>query len=318
MTYLSPREAYGQALVELGREKSALVVLDADLAKSTRSILFRQAFPERFFDLGVAEQNMIGVAAGLAAMGLVPFASTLAIFASQRALNQVYVSVAYPCLNVKIVGTHCGLQAGGDGPTHQALNDVAIMRSVPGMVVIEPADAFEVRGAVRAAYEHKGPVYLRLGRNAVPAITSPDQRFIIGRAVPICDYGNDVTLVSSGVMSYQALQAAQVLKGRGVLARLLHLPTIKPLDEQAILKAARETGIIVTCEEHSVVGGLGGAVAEVIATHGGAIQARIGVIDTFAESGETADLYEKYGLGVDRIVQVTENAVRLRTCGQDE
>jgi transketolase len=314
MTSISAREAYGQALVELGRERTNVVVLEADLAKSTRSVLFRQVFPHRFFDLGVAEQNMIGVAAGLATMGLVPFASTLAIFASQRALNQIYVSVAYPCLNVKIVGTHCGLQAGGDGPTHQALNDVAIMRSIPGMTVIEPADAFEVRGAVRAAYDHKGPVYLRLGRNPVPAITAPDQGFIIGKAASICDYGNDVTLVSSGAMTYQALQAAQVLKGRGVLARLLHMPTIKPLDTQEVLRAARETGVIVTCEEHSVVGGLGGAVAEVIATHGGAIQARIGVTDTFAESGETADLYQKYGLGVDRIVQVTEDAVKLRAC----
>jgi len=311
MNDLSTREAYGQALVELGAEKPDVVVLEADLAKSTRSILFREAFPDRFFDVGVAEQNMIGIAAGLACMGLVPFVSTLAIFVSQRVCNQVYVSVAYPALNVKIVGTHCGLQPGGDGPTHQSLNDVAIMRSIPGMIVIEPADAPEVRAVVRAAYQHKGPVYIRLGRNPVPVIFGLDYQFAIGKAVMLHG-GDDVTLVSSGAMTHQALAALPALEDKGISVRLLHMPTIKPLDEGAIIQAARETRAVVTLEEHSILGGLGGAVAEVLATRCCASQARVGVSDTFAESGETPQLFEKYRLSVDCIVQAATDVLQRK------
>lgn len=310
---ISTRDAYGQALVELGARKGDLVVLEADVGKSTRSAWFHEAYPERYIQVGVAEQNMLGIAAGLATVGLVPFATTLAIFAAQRACNQVYTVVAYPKLHVVIAGTHGGLQPGGDGPTHQALNDIAIMRSMPNMTVLVPTDATETRAAVFAAYDAAGPVYLRLGRSKAPDVSNGlDYR--IGVAQTLCR-GRDVTLLSTGMMTHQALQAADVLASQGIAARVLHLGTVKPLDEDAVLRAARETPLLVSLEEHSVIGGLGSAVAETLAGQAPVRLLRIGVRDTFAESGETEQLWDKYGLGVPTIVQtVVEGLEEASTC----
>lgn len=297
---MSTRDAYGRALVELGAQKSDLVVLEADVGKSTRSAWFQQAYPERHIQVGVAEQNMLGIAAGLATVGLVPFATTLAIFAAQRACNQIYTVVAYPNLHVVVAGTHGGLQPGGDGPTHQALNDIAIMRSMPNMTVLVPADAAETRAAVFAAYDAQGPVYLRLGRSKAPDVFE-GWEYRIGQAQTLRD-GRDVTLLSTGMMTHQALLAADALAGQGIAARVLHLGTVKPLDEDAILRAARETALLVSLEEHSVIGGLGGAVAEFLSGQAAVRLLRIGVPDIFAESGETGQLWEKYGLGVPAVV----------------
>jgi transketolase len=305
---MSTRDAYGRALVELGAQQGDLVVLEADVGKSTRSAWFHEAYPERYIQVGVAEQNMLGIAAGLAAVGLVPFATTLAIFAAQRACNQVYTVVAYPNLHVVVAGTHGGLQPGGDGPTHQALNDIAIMRSMPNMTVLVPADATETREAVFAAYDAPGPVYLRLGRSKAPDVFE-GMDYRIGRAQTL-RHGRDVALLSTGMMTHQALQAADLLAGQGIAARVLHLGTIKPLDEEAILRAACETSLLVSLEEHSVIGGLGSAVAETLAGQPAARLLRIGVRDTFAESGETEQLWEKYGLGVPTIVQTVVQGLK--------
>jgi len=303
----STRDAYGHALVELGACNDDLVVLEADLGKSTRSSWFHDAYPERYLEVGVAEQNMIAIAAGLASVGFVPYTNTLAIFASQRACNQVYTVVAYPNLHVVMVGTHCGLQPGGDGPTHQALNDIAIMRSIPNMVVLVPADAKETRAATLAAYSALGPVYLRLGRSEVPEIFD-NLDFKIGAAQQLRE-GDDVTLVSTGSMTHQAIEAAKLLANRHIEARVLHIGTVKPLDEEAVLSAARHTRLIVTLEEHSIIGGLGGAVTELLSESVPARVLRIGVRDTFAESGRTDQLFEKYGLGVSAIVETVERGL---------
>jgi len=304
---ISTRDAYGRALVELGACQEDLVVLEADVGKSTRSAWFHDAYPERYLQIGVAEQNMLGIAAGLAAVGFVPYTNTLAIFASQRACNQVYTAVAYPNLHVVIVGTHCGLQPGGDGPTHQALNDMAIMRSIPNMTVLAPADAMETRAATFAAYDAPGPVYLRLGRSAAPDIFG-ELDYGIGVAQTLRQ-GNDVALFSSGAMTHQALEAAKVLANKGVEARVLHLGTVKPLDEQAVLCAAAETRLVVTLEEHTIIGGLGSAVAELLAGQTPTRVLRVGVRDTFAESGYTDQLFAKYGLGVDSIVETVSRGL---------
>jgi transketolase len=305
---ISTRDAYGRALVEVGAQKDNAVVLEADVGKSTRSAWFHEAYPERYIQVGVAEQNMVGIAAGLAAVGLVPYATTLAIFAAQRACNQVYTVVAYPNLHVVVAGTHGGLQPAGDGPTHQALNDIAIMRSMPNMSVLVPADATETRAAVFAAYDAPGPVYLRLGRVKAPDLFERlDYR--IGVAQTLRE-GGDVTLLSTGMMTHQALQAAEVLASQGIAARVVHLGTVKPLDEDTVLRAARETPLLVSLEEHSIIGGLGGAIAELLAERAPARLLRIGVHDTFAESGETAQLWEKYGLGLPTIVQRVVHGLR--------
>ncbi len=293
---IATRDSYGNALVELGNEVDNLVVLDADLAAATKTGVFKKAFPERHIDCGIAESNMMGIAAGIASTGKVPFVSSFAMFAAGRAFEQVRNSVGYPHLNVKIGATHAGISVGEDGATHQCNEDIALMRVIPGMVVINPSDDIEAKAAVKAAYAHEGPVYLRFGRLAVPVINDhADYKFEIGKGVTLKD-GNDLTLVATGLCVSEALEAAEKLAADGIKARVINIHTIKPLDEELILQAAKETGKIVTVEEHSVIGGLGGAVAELLSEKCPTKMLRIGVEDTFGESGPAVQLVEKYGL----------------------
>jgi transketolase len=293
---IATRESYGNALAELGREHENLVVLDADLAGATKTGIFKKAFPERHIDCGIAECNMMGIAAGLSTTGKVPFASTFAMFASGRAYEQVRNSIGYPHMNVKIGATHAGISVGEDGASHQCNEDLALMRMIPGMVVINPSDDVEARAAVKAAYEYVGPVYLRFGRLAVPVINDrPDYKFEIGKGVTLKE-GSDVTLIATGLCVSSALEAAQMLEADGVSVRVINIHTIKPLDEELVVKAAKETGKIVTVEEHSVLGGLGGAVCETLSAKAPTPVLRIGVQDVFGESGPAAKLLEKYKL----------------------
>jgi len=293
-TMIATRDAYGQTLAELGEENTGIVVLDADLSGSTKTSVFAKKFPERFFNMGIAEANMVGTAAGLAAAGKIPFVSTFAIFAVGRAWEQVRQSVAYPRANVKIVATHGGVTVGEDGGSHQSVEDIAIMRAVPNMTVIVPADGPETARAIRAAAAYKGPVYVRLGRNKVPTVTAAAP-FEIGKGVQLAD-GTDLTFVTTGLMTAQALAAAETLKGEGIAARVVHLATVKPLDGEILLKAARETGAIVTAEEHSIIGGLGGAVAEFLGETCPIPLKRIGVNDRFGTSGKAEELLKYFGL----------------------
>ena len=298
---IATRESYGNALVELGKEHEELVVLDADLAAATKTGVFKKAFPERFIDCGIAEGNMIGVAAGLAAAGKVPFASSFAMFAAGRAFEQVRNSVGYPHLNVKIGATHAGISVGEDGATHQCNEDIALMRAIPGMVVINPADDVEARAAVKAAYEYDGPVYLRFGRLAVPVINdTPDSKFELGKGITLKD-GKDITIIATGLCVSAALEAAERLAAEGVQARVINIHTIKPLDEELVIKAAKETGKIVTVEEHSVIGGLGSAVCDCLSENYPAKVLKIGTNDVFGESGPAVKLLAKYGLDADGI-----------------
>lgn len=298
---IATRESYGNALVELGKEHEELVVLDADLAAATKTSLFKKAFPERFIDCGIAEGNMIGVAAGLAAAGKIPFASSFAMFAAGRAFEQVRNSVGYPHLNVKIGATHAGISVGEDGATHQCNEDIALMRAIPGMVVINPADDVEARAAVKAAYEYDGPVYLRFGRLAVPVINdTPDYKFELGKGITLKD-GKDITILATGLCVSAALEAAERLAAEGVRARVINIHTIKPLDEELVIKAAKETGKIVTVEEHSVIGGLGSAVCDCLSENYPAKVLKIGTNDVFGESGPAVKLLAKYGLDSDGI-----------------
>lgn len=293
---IATRESYGNALVELGNEVDNLVVLDADLAEATKTGTFKKAFPDKHIDCGIAESNMMGIAAGIAATGKVPFVSSFAMFAAGRAFEQVRNSVGYPHLNVKIGATHAGISVGEDGASHQCNEDIALMRVIPGMVVINPSDDVEAKAAVKAAYAHEGPVYLRFGRLAVPVINDrPDYKFEIGKGVTLRD-GKDITLVATGLCVSGALEAAEKLAADGIDARVINIHTIKPIDEELIVKAAEETGKIVTIEEHSIIGGLGGAVAEVLGEKCPTKMLRIGVEDTFGESGPAVQLLEKYGL----------------------
>lgn len=293
---IATRESYGNALVELGNEVDNLVVLDADLAEATKTGTFKKAFPDKHIDCGIAESNMMGIAAGIAATGKVPFVSSFAMFAAGRAFEQVRNSVGYPHLNVKIGATHAGISVGEDGASHQCNEDIALMRVIPGMVVINPSDDVEAKAAVKAAYAHEGPVYLRFGRLAVPVINDrPDYKFEIGKGVTLRD-GKDITIVATGLCVSGALEAAEKLAADGVDARVINIHTIKPIDEELIVKAAKETGKIVTVEEHSIIGGLGGAVAEVLGEKCPTKMLRIGVEDTFGESGPAVQLLEKYGL----------------------
>lgn len=294
-TMIATRDAYGEVLAELGAENGDVVVLDADLSGSTKTSVFAKKFPERFFNMGIAEANMVGTAAGLAAAGKVPFVSTFAIFAVGRAWEQMRQSVAYPKANVKIVATHSGVTVGEDGGSHQSIEDIAITRAVPNMTVIVPADGVETKQAIRAAAAYKGPVYVRLGRNKVPTIFGDDYRFEIGKGVQLQE-GSDLTIVGTGLMTAQALAAAEELAKAGISARVIHLPTIKPLDEEIIAAAARETGAIVTAEEHSVIGGLGGAVAECLAERSPAPLVRVGIKDRFGTSGKAEELLKYFGL----------------------
>ena len=292
---IATRDSYGNALAELGAEHKDLVVLDADLAAATKTGVFKKAFPERHIDCGIAECNMMGVAAGLATTGLVPFASSFAMFAAGRAFEQVRNSIGYPHLNVKIGATHAGISVGEDGASHQCNEDIALMRSIPGMVVINPSDDVEAKAAVRAAYEHDGPVYLRFGRLAVPVINDrPDYKFELGKGVVLRE-GKDVTIVATGLPVSECLEAAEKLAADGIDAKVINIHTIKPLDEDLIVAAAKETGKVVTVEEHSVIGGLGSAVCDVLAEKAPTKVLKIGVNDTFGESGPAVELLKKYG-----------------------
>lgn len=295
MEKIATREAYGKALVKLGAQNPQVVVLDADLSKSTKTNNFQKVYPERFFNMGIAEQNMIGTAAGFAIEGKIPFASTFAVFATGRAFEQIRNSIAYSRLNVKIAATHAGLTVGEDGASHQAILDISLMRSLPDMTVLVPSDGVEAEQAVFAAAAMDGPVYIRLGRSAVPILHAGGDRFAIGKAEELRQ-GADVSLLACGIMVAEALKASEELEAEGVSARVLNIASIKPLDAETVVKAARETGAIVTAEEHSVIGGLGSAVAEVLAERYPAPLERVGVKDVFGESGKPQELLDKYGL----------------------
>ena len=300
---IATRDSYGAELIELGKVNEDIVVLDADLAEATRSGKFAEVFPERFIDCGIAEANMMGVAAGLAAAGKVPFASSFAMFAAGRAYEQVRNSIGYPHLNVKIGASHAGISVGEDGATHQCNEDIALMRSIPGMVVINPSDYIEGRAAVRAAYEHDGPVYMRFGRLAVPVINDrPDYKFELGKGVVLRE-GKDVTIIATGLPVNNCLEAAEKLAADGIDAKVINIHTIKPLDEELVAAAAVETGKVVTDEEHSVIGGLGSAVCDVICEKAPARVLKIGINDVFGESGPALELIKKYGLDTDSIYE---------------
>ena len=298
---IATRESYGNALAELGAEYENLVVLDADLAAATKTGIFKKAFPDRHIDCGIAECNMMGIAAGLATTGKIPFASSFAMFAAGRAFEQVRNSIGYPKLNVKIGATHAGISVGEDGATHQCNEDIALMRTIPGMVVINPADDGEAKAAVRAAIEHEGPVYLRFGRLAVPVINdTPDYKFELGKGVVLRE-GKDVTIIATGLPVSECLAAADKLAADGIDAKVINIHTIKPLDEDLVVKAAKETGKVVTVEEHSVIGGLGSAVCDVLSEKCPTQVMKIGINDTFGESGPAVELIKKYGLDADSI-----------------
>ena len=298
---IATRESYGNALAELGAEYPNLVVLDADLAGATKTSVFKKAFPDRHIDCGIAEGNMIGVAAGFATAGKIPFASTFAMFAAGRAFEQVRNSVGYPHLNVKIGATHAGISVGEDGASHQCNEDIALMRTIPGMVVINPADDVEARAAVKAAVDYEGPVYLRFGRLAVPVINDPaSYHFEIGKGITMKE-GKDVTIIATGLEVSESLEAVKLLEADGISAEVINIHTIKPLDAELVAASAKKTGKVVTVEEHSIIGGLGGAVAEVLAEQAPTKMLRIGVMDTFGESGPAKALIEKYGLDAKSI-----------------
>ena len=298
---IATREAYGKALAEFGAQYPNLVVLDADLANATKTNTFQKAFPERHIDCGIAECDMMGIAAGLSTVGKIPFASSFAMFAAGRAYEQVRNSIGYPHLNVKIGATHAGITVGEDGASHQCLEDIALMRVIPGMVVINPCDAVEARAAVQAALEYVGPVYLRFGRAAVPVINDNDNyKFEIGKGVLLRE-GTDVTIVATGICVPEALEAAEKLAADGISAEVINIHTIKPLDEELIIKSAKKTGKVVTAEEHAIIGGLGGAVCEVLSEKAPTPVCRIGMNDIFGESGSAGALVAKYGLDAEGI-----------------
>jgi transketolase len=308
---LSLRDFYGKTLVEIGKKNADIVVLDCDLSGSTRTSLFAKEFPARFFNMGVAEQNMMGTAAGLAAGGKIPFASTFAIFATGRAWEQIRQSIAYPDANVKIVASHGGITVGQDGPSHQAGEDVSIMRSIPGMTVIVPADAYDAAAAVRTAAEFVGPVYIRLTRDKFPVVYDEKRTFAIGKAT-VHKKGNDVTFIACGLMTHESLLAAEKLSAKGISAGVLDMGTIKPLDESAVLEAARNSGAIVTAEEHSIIGGLGSAVAETVSGSFPIPVVRVGIPDTYLSSGTPEELMVAAGLTPDNLVEAALRAIALK------
>lgn len=300
---IATRDSYGSCLAELSSVYDNLVVLDADLAHATKTIKFKKVCPERHIDCGIAESNMMGVAAGLAATGMIPFASSFAMFAAGRAFEQVRNSIGYPHLNVKIGATHAGISVGEDGATHQCNEDIALMRTIPGMVVINPSDDVEAKAAIKAAIEHNGPVYLRFGRLAVPVINErEDYHFELGKGVELCQ-GNDITIVASGLPVNEAIVASELLKEEGISARVINIHTIKPIDQEILVTAARETGRIVTVEEHSVIGGLGDAVIDAIVTECPVPVYKIGIQDKFGVSGPALELLDLYGLTAKYIVE---------------
>lgn len=307
---LAQRNYYGKALADLAENKD-IVVLDADLADSTKTSEFRKVAPERFIEIGIAEQNMIGVASGLAASGKTVFASTFAVFASGRCWEQIRLAVAYPKLNVKVVATHCGISVGEDGASHQALEDMAIMRAIPNMTVISPADAYETYAATKAIAEYNGPVYMRMGRAEFPTITKEDAEFTIGKATVLRE-GNDVTLIGTGQMVALCIEAADMLLEKGIDAEVINMSTIKPLDTEAIATSISRTGCVVTAEEHSVIGGLGSAVAEFLAEERPCPLTMIGTKDTFGESGTPEQLFEKYGLTTENIIEAAKRSINKK------
>ena len=305
MKKIATRDSYGNALAALGAEHENLVVLDADLAGATKTGVFKKAFPDRFFDCGIAEANMICMATGLSTTGLVPFASSFAMFAAGRAFEQIRNSIGYPHLNVKIGATHGGISVGEDGASHQCCEDFALMRSIPGMTVICPADDVEAKAAVKAAYEMNGPVYLRFGRLAVPVFHGEDYNFVIGKGEVVRD-GSDVAIIANGLMTYEAIKAGEELAEAGINAMVINMATIKPLDEELVISAAKKCGKIITCEEHSVIGGLGEAVCAVLSEKCPTAVRRIGVNDEFGHSGPAKDLLKQFGLCADHIVEVAQ------------
>ena len=309
---IATREAYGKALAVLANTNENVVVLDADLSKSTKTADFKVVAPERFFNMGIAEGNMMGVAAGLSTCGKVPFVSTFAMFAAGRAFEQIRNSICYPKLNVKVCATHAGLTVGEDGASHQAIEDISLMRSVPNMVVINPADDIETEAAIKAVAEMEGPCYVRLGRMAVSRVNDEtNYNFVIGKGITLAE-GNDVAIIGTGIMVEAALEAKEELAKEGINARVINIHTIKPIDEELIIKAAKETGVIVTAEEHSIIGGLGSAVAEVVSEKCPVPVLRVGVKDTFGESGKPNELLEKYGLTSNNIVNKVKEVIKLK------
>ena len=305
MKKVATRDSYGAALAALGAEHSDLVVLDADLAGATKTGVFKKAFPDRHFDFGIAEGNMMTAAAGMAAAGLVPFASSFAMFAAGRAFEQIRNSIGYPHLNVKIGATHGGISVGEDGASHQCCEDFALMRSIPGMTVICPADDIEAKAAVKAAYEFDGPVYLRFGRLAVPVFHSEDYQFVIGKGEVVKD-GTDVAIIANGLMTYEAIQAGEILAEAGINACIINMPTIKPLDDELVLAAAKKCGKVITCEEHSIIGGLGEAVCSLLSEKLPTPVRRIGVNDEYGHSGPAVALLKQFGLSAEHIVEVAK------------
>ncbi len=305
---IATRESYGNALAEFGAQYPELIVLDADLAAATKTGIFKKAFPERHIDCGIAECNMVGIAAGLAATGKIPFVSSFAMFAAGRAFEQIRNSVGYPKLNVKIGATHAGISVGEDGATHQCNEDIALMRTIPGMVVINPADDVEAKAAVKAAIEHVGPVYIRFGRLAVPVINDvPEYKFELGKGVTLRE-GKDLTIVATGLCVSESLEAAKMLEKDGINAKVINIHTIKPLDEDLIVAAAKETGKVFTVEEHSVIGGLGSAVCDCLSEKAPTKVVKIGVNDVYGESGPAVELVKKYGLDAEGIYKkIKEN-----------
>lgn len=298
---IATRDSYGKTLVELGKEHKELIVLDADLAGATKTAMFREVFPERHVDCGIAESNMIGVAAGLAASGMVPFASTFAMFAAGRAFEQIRNSVGYPHLNVKIGATHAGISVGEDGATHQCNEDIALMRTIPGMTIINPSDDTEARAAVKAAFHMNGPVYLRFGRLPIPVFNNPDTyEFELGKGVVLKE-GTDITIIATGLEVYESIKAAEKLEADGISVKLINIHTIKPIDEELIVQAAKETNKVITVEEHSVIGGLGDAVSAVLAKEYPTPVLKIGVEDVYGQSGPAVELLKKYGLDSEGI-----------------
>ena len=308
---VATRVGFGTALVELGKKRDDFIVMDADLAAATQTGMFKKAFPERFYDCGIAEQNMVGIAAGIAATGKKVICSSFAMFAAGRAFEQIRNSVGYPHLNVIIAATHAGISVGEDGATHQCNEDIALMRTIPGMTIINPADETEAKKAVYAAIEHDGPIYMRFGRLAVPVVFDDDYKFEIGKGVELRE-GNDVTIIATGLMVKEALEAHDLLKAEGINARVINMATIKPLDTEIILKAAKETGAIVTAEEHSVIGGLGSAVSEYLSEVYPTPVIKLGVNDKFGHSGPAVKLLDEFGLRAVNIAEKVKEAISLK------
>ncbi|MBI6873242.1 transketolase family protein [Clostridium aciditolerans] len=309
---IATREAYGKALAKLGQENEKIVVLDADLSKSTKTADFKKVCPERFINMGIAESNMVTVAAGMSTCDKIPFVSTFAVFASGRAFEQIRNSVCYPELNVKICATHAGITVGEDGASHQSIEDISLMRSLPNMTVISPSDAVETEAAIKAIAEYKGPCYVRLGRSGVPVINdNSEYKFEIGKAITLRE-GKDAVVIATGIMVDAALEAYNTLSEEGIKVKVINIHTIKPIDKEAIIKAARETGVVITAEEHSIIGGLGSAVCEVLSENQPTPVVRVGVKDTFGESGKPAELLKAYGLTADDIVKAVKKGLTLK------